>query len=84
MVHVLPQRTLPWTLTYCVLVPLGLWLTIRPLVEPIPSLPGLHASLGFSIFAFLATAHLVPALGQRFVQANLKGRDLLKTYDTPM
>ncbi|KAJ3476632.1 hypothetical protein NLI96_g11026 [Meripilus lineatus] len=32
----------------------------------------------------LATVHLVPALGPRFVQANLKGRDLLKTYDTPI
>lgn len=84
MVQTLPQRTLPWGLTYFVLIPLGLWLIIRPLIEPLPSLPGLHASLGFSIFALLATIHLVPALGPRFVLANLKGRDLLKTYDTPM
>ncbi len=27
---------------------------------------------------------LVPALGPTFVKANLKGRDLLKTYTTPM
>jgi len=66
------------------LVPVGAWLLIRPLLNPLPPLPAFHAALGFSIFAFLSTIYLVPALGQTFVAARLSGRDLLKTYDTPI
>lgn len=66
------------------LLPVAIWLIIRPLLDPIPALPALHTSLGFSLLAFLATIYLVPALGPTFVNANLKGKDLLKTYYTPM
>jgi UDP-N-acetylglucosamine--dolichyl-phosphate N-acetylglucosaminephosphotransferase len=66
------------------LIPVGAWFILRPMLEPIPPLPGLLTSIGFSLFAFLATLYLVPALGPTFVKANLKGRDLLKTYSTPI
>ena len=66
------------------LVPVASWFIVRPFLEPAPSIPALYSSFGFSIFAFLATIHLVPALGPTFIKANLKGRDLLKTYQTPM
>jgi UDP-N-acetylglucosamine--dolichyl-phosphate N-acetylglucosaminephosphotransferase len=66
------------------LVPVASWFVIRPLLDPAPSLPGLYASFGFSIFALLVTLYLVPALGPSFVRANLKGKDLLKVYDDPM
>ncbi|KAH8104820.1 N-acetylglucosaminephosphotransferase, partial [Cristinia sonorae] len=79
----LPQRGLP-TVLLSALIPFGLWLLIRPLLEPLPPVPALHASLGFSVFAFLAVAYLIPQLGPVFVKANLKGRDLLKTYETPI
>ena len=79
----LPPRKLPSVL-FLSLVPVGAWLLIRPLLDPLPPLPAFHAALGFAIFAFLSTVYLVPALGPTFVKANLKGRDLLKTYDTPM
>ena len=67
------------------LVPVASWFIVSPfLLKPAPSIPALYSSFGFSIFAFLATLHLVPALGPTFIKANLKGRDLLKTYHTPM
>jgi hypothetical protein len=66
------------------LVPIAVWFVVRPLLDPVPPLPSLYTSVGFSIFALLATLYLVPALGPIFVGANLKGRDLLKTYQTPM
>ncbi|KAI0042160.1 N-acetylglucosaminephosphotransferase [Auriscalpium vulgare] len=66
------------------LVPVASWFIVRPLVSPIPPLPALHVSFGLSIFAFVGTLYLVPALGPTFVKANLKGRDLLKTYSTPI
>ncbi|KAK2465208.1 hypothetical protein APHAL10511_002562 [Amanita phalloides] len=66
------------------LLPVAAWLILRPLLDPIPPLPALYTSLGFSLFAFLATLYLVPALGPTFVNANLKGKDLLKTYYTPI
>lgn len=66
------------------LVPVALWFIVRPLLEPAPSIPALYSSVGFSIFAFLLTIHLVPALGPTFINANLKGTDLLKTYKTFM
>lgn len=79
----LPPRPLPSILLFA-LVPVAFWLILRPLLDPVPPLPALYASLGFSIFAFLGALYIVPVLGQAFVRANLKGRDLLKTYDTPM
>ncbi|KAF8158312.1 N-acetylglucosaminephosphotransferase [Crassisporium funariophilum] len=66
------------------LIPVASWFILRPLLEPSPSIPALYSSFGFSIFAFLATIYIVPALGPTFIKANLKGRDLLKTYDTPI
>lgn len=53
-------------------------------MEPFPSVPALYISIGLSIFALLATLYLVPALGPTFINANLRGRDLLKTYNTQM
>ena len=66
------------------LVPISFWFILRPFLDPVPSVPALYTSFGFSILSFVATLYLVPALGPRFVQANLKGRDLLKIYSTPM
>src|ERR1700693_4615708 len=66
------------------LVPVAAWFVVRPLLDPVPPLPSLYTSVGFSIFALLVTLYLVPALGPTFIGANLKGRDLLKTYQTPM
>lgn len=66
------------------LVPVAAWFVTRPLLDPIPPLPALYASVGMSIFAFLATIHLIPRLGPVFIAANLKGRDLLKVYSDPM
>jgi len=62
------------------LIPVATWFIVRPLLEPLPSIPALYSSFGFSIFAFLATIYLVPALGPSFIKANLKGNDLLKIY----
>lgn len=76
-------RPLP-TILLASLVPIAAWFVIRPLIDPVPSLPSLYTSVAFSIFALLATLYLVPALGPTFVKANLKGRDLLKIYHTPM
>lgn len=67
-----------------VLVPIAVWFILRPFLDPVPSVPALYTCLGFSILSFVTTLYLVPALGPRFVQANLKGRDLLKSYSTPM
>ncbi|KIJ17707.1 hypothetical protein PAXINDRAFT_167688 [Paxillus involutus ATCC 200175] len=76
-------RPLPNVLLTC-LVPVASWFVIRPLLDPSPPLPALFASVGFSIFAFLAALYLIPALGPTFVKANLKGRDLLKVYSDPI
>lgn len=79
----LVPRPLPSTLLLS-LIPIAAWLLVRPLLDPLPPLPAFHASLGFAIVAFLATIYLVPAIGPTFVKARLSGKDLLKTYDTPM
>ena len=76
-------RSLPNILLF-ILVPTAAWFLLRPLIDPIPQLPALYASAGLSIFAFLGSLYLVPTLGPTFIRANLKGRDLLKTYDSPM
>ncbi len=62
------------------LLPVASWFIIRPLLEPLPSIPALYSSFGLSIFAFLATIYLIPTLGPVFIKSNLKGRDLLKVY----
>ncbi|TFK73591.1 N-acetylglucosaminephosphotransferase [Pluteus cervinus] len=66
------------------LVPVACWFIVRPFLDPTPQLPALFISIGFSIFALLATLYLIPALGPTFIKANLYGRDLLKTYHTPI
>lgn len=78
-----PARPLPG-LFLVSLVPVATWFVVRPLLDPRPPLPVLFASVGFSIYAFLAALYLIPALGPRFIQANLKGKDLLKVYTDPM
>ena len=83
MSETLPARRLPSVLLLS-LVPVAAWFVVRPLVDPVPPLPALYASFGFSVLAFIATIYLVPALGPTFVKANLKGRDLLKAHSTPM
>ena len=83
MSEFLPPRRLPTLLLFS-LAPLPAWFVLRPLIDPVPPLPALYVSVGFSIFALLATIYLIPALGPTFVKANLKGRDLLKVYSTPM
>ncbi|VDB95754.1 unnamed protein product [Peniophora sp. CBMAI 1063] len=77
-------RPLPGFLLLSVLVPAAAWFIIRPVIAPVPALPALHVSLGMSILAFIGTLYLVPAVGPSMVKANLKGRDLLKTYSTPI
>lgn len=62
------------------LVPIALWFIIRPLLDPLPAIPALYSCFGLSTLAFLATLYLVPTLGPIFMKANLKGRDLLKSY----
>jgi UDP-N-acetylglucosamine--dolichyl-phosphate N-acetylglucosaminephosphotransferase len=83
MSDTLRARRLPSVLLFS-LVPVAAWFVVRPLVDPVPPLPALYVSVGLSIFGLLATIFLVPALGSTFIKANLKGRDLLKTYSTPM
>lgn len=78
-----PARPLPG-LFLLSLVPVAAWFVVRPLLDPPPPLPVLFVSVGFSLFAFLAALYLIPALGPRFIQANLKGKDLLKVYQDPM
>ncbi|THV05221.1 hypothetical protein K435DRAFT_826437 [Dendrothele bispora CBS 962.96] len=60
------------------------WFIVRPLIDPVPPLPALYTSIGFSIFALIATLYLVPALGPTFIKARLSGRDLLKIYPDPI
>lgn len=77
-------RPLPGFLLLSLLIPAAAWFMLRPIIAPIPALPALNVSVGMSIIAFLLTLYLVPAVGPSMVKANLKGRDLLKTYSTPM
>jgi len=79
----MPPRPLPPVLLFG-LVPVGAWFIVRPFIEPIPPLPALYTSLGFSVFALLATLYIIPAVGPAFIKANLKGIDLLKTDKTPI
>ncbi|EAU86042.2 UDP-N-acetylglucosamine-dolichyl [Coprinopsis cinerea okayama7 len=76
-------RPLPNVLLFG-LVPVASWFVVRPFIDPVPHVPALYTSIGFSIFAFLTALYLIPALGPTFIKSNLKGRDLLKTYATPI
>ena len=76
----LRPRPLPSILLFS-LIPIASWFLVRPLLDPFPAIPALYSSIGFSIFAFLATIYLVPALGPAFIKAKLGGVDLLKVYD---
>jgi len=53
---------------------------MRPFIDPVPALPTLFTSVGFSIVSLLATLYLIPALGQSFIRAGLKGKDMSKVY----
>lgn len=77
-------RPLPTVLLISLVVPVASWFIVRPLLEPVPPLPALYTSFGFSLIALLATLYLVPALGPTFIKANLKGKDLLKIYQSDM
>ncbi|KAJ8520858.1 hypothetical protein ONZ45_g2377 [Pleurotus djamor] len=66
------------------ILPVAAWFVVRPLLDPAPQIPALYACVGLSLAAFLATIYLVPSLGPTFINANLKGRDLLKVYSTPI
>jgi UDP-N-acetylglucosamine--dolichyl-phosphate N-acetylglucosaminephosphotransferase len=75
---------LPPVLLFGVGPAIGAWFIVRPFIEPIPPLPALYTSVGFSVFALLATLYIIPAVGPAFIRANLKGIDLLKNDRTPM
>lgn len=79
-----PRPRVVSRVTLLSILPVAAWFILRPFLDPVPAVPALYASFGFSLLALAATLYLVPALGSTFVNANLKGRDLLKTYDTPM
>jgi hypothetical protein len=83
MAPALGPRPLPKVLVFSIL-PVAAWFVFRPLLDPVPPLPALHASVGFALFAFVASVYLVPALGPTFLQANRSGKDLLKTDPTLM
>jgi len=76
-------RRLP-TILFLGIVPVASWFVVRPLIDPVPPVPAIYTSIGFSLFAFLITIHVIPALKETFIKANLKGRDLLKVYADPM
>jgi UDP-N-acetylglucosamine--dolichyl-phosphate N-acetylglucosaminephosphotransferase len=79
----LAPRKLPNALLLS-LLPIAVWFIARPLLDPVPPLPALQASVGLSIIAFVASIYLVPALGPVFKDAGRWGKDLLKTDTTPM
>lgn len=80
----LRARKLPSNLGLSTLAVLIAWLAFRPFIDPMPALPTLLTSLGFSVTAFISTLYLVPALGPSFVKAGLKGKDRAKTYTDDM
>ncbi|KAF6757452.1 UDP-N-acetylglucosamine-dolichyl [Ephemerocybe angulata] len=40
------------------LIPVASWFVIRPLIDPVPQVPAIYSSIGFSLFAFLITISL--------------------------
>jgi hypothetical protein len=58
-------------------IPLAASLAWQPLVHSV-KFPQIYASLAFSVVAFVVTLVLIPRFGSAFVNAGLKGRDLLK------
>jgi UDP-N-acetylglucosamine--dolichyl-phosphate N-acetylglucosaminephosphotransferase len=77
------QRKVP-TVLLLALLPLAVWFVTRPLLDPVPPLPALQASVGLSIAAFVASIYLIPLLGPVFKDAGRWGKDLLKTDTTPV
>lgn len=80
----LKPRKLPSKFALGLILAWSAWFIGRPLLDPIPTLPSLYVSVGFSLIAFLATLYLIPVLGPAFVNAGLKGRDRAKVYDDDM
>lgn len=80
----LRPRKLPSSLGITCISVIIAWLAVRPLVDPVPTLPTLLTSLGFSGLAFVSTLYLIPALGPSFVKAGLKGKDRSKLYTDDM
>ncbi|KAJ7288447.1 N-acetylglucosaminephosphotransferase [Mycena rebaudengoi] len=78
-----PPRPLPPILLLG-LVPVAAWFVVRPFLEPVPPLPALYISFGFSVLALLATLYIIPAVGPAFIKANLQGIDLLKNDKIPI
>ncbi|KAJ7069862.1 UDP-N-acetylglucosamine-dolichyl [Mycena amicta] len=77
-------RPLPSTPLLVGLLASATWFVVRPFVEPFPPLPTLYTSVGFSLYALLATLYVIPAVAPAFIRANLKGVDLLKLDKTPI
>ncbi|PAV17501.1 N-acetylglucosaminephosphotransferase [Pyrrhoderma noxium] len=76
----LKPRKLPSRLTLTSLLSVSAWCILRPLFEPVPALPSLFTTFGFSIIALLATLYLIPIISPLFVKAGLKGKDRAKVY----
>ncbi|KAF7299059.1 UDP-N-acetylglucosamine--dolichyl-phosphate N-acetylglucosaminephosphotransferase [Mycena indigotica] len=79
-----PPRPLPSTPLLVGLLAIATWFVVRPFVDPFPPLPTLYTSVGFSLYALLATLYVIPAVGPAFIRANLKGVDLLKLDKSPV
>jgi pilus assembly protein TadC len=85
-----PLGNPPPTLLISTLIPIALILIAHPLLPlflptsvisslpPQPGFPGLQASIGFAMLAFVGAIMSVPACGEAFIDKGLKGRDLLK------
>lgn len=85
-----PPGNPPPTLLIATLIPIAIVLIVHPLIpvflpeyvtdhlRPQSAYPGLQASVGFSILAFVGAVMSVPLCGEAFVDKGLKGRDLLK------
>ena len=80
----LKPRKLPSTLILTSLLSVSAWCILRPLFEPVPALPSLFTTFGFSIIALLATLYLIPIISPLFVKAGLKGKDRAKVYNDDM
>lgn len=83
MLQVLRPRHVP-TSVVTFLTPVSFSIIALPFISPSLPLPGLYASVGFSLLALVATASLIPLLVPRFLRAGLKGKDLLKTSGQDM
>jgi len=87
-----PLGNPPPTLLISTLIPIAAVLITHPLLPlllpadvfarlplpPQPTFPGLQASIGFAMLAFVGAIMTVPLCGAAFIEKGLKGRDLLK------